>query len=154
MRFLRAVSAARFFISGDNEVKYKEEDIKENIEMLFLLSILLFSNKCRFDLGKIICKALKIEDEALIMCVEAECIIKEAKMLENAYVSKRYFDDDEHSAFDNYLLLTKKGEKALSENVSENDSFIEMKNQLELYCKKYYKERRIIFPLKISGCYG
>ena len=126
-------------------MRIREEDIKENIELLFLLTLVYFPCKRRYEIAKIICKALCIANENLALCVEVECIIKERELLGNGYISKCYFDDNKHRAYDSYLSLTAKGKQVVLNN-KQSISFNEMKKEIEEYSVKYYKERRIKFP--------
>ena len=127
-------------------MKYKEENIKENIEALFLQTLFYFPQKTGNEIAKIISNALNIEDETIIMYVEVECILIYIKLIDNGTISKCYYDDDKHKAYDSYLSIEAGDFQTLLNNTPKSDTFTQIQKELAAYARNYHKKNRITFP--------
>ena len=89
-------------------MNYKEQDINDNLELLFLITLLYFPRLPRSDIPRIICKAFNIEDEKNQNDISACCILKQIELLETGYIRKGYIDCLE-KYYLTHLILTPKG---------------------------------------------
>ena len=100
-------------------MKYKENEVIENIKLLYLITLLYYPRIQSSNIPRIICKALEIEDEELVTNVKVNCILEEAKLIKEGLIRKGYFDDVQKYYLPHIALMPKGFSKIM---LTESDS--------------------------------
>ena len=103
-------------------MNYKKEDVNDNLELLFLITLLYFPCQQRSNIPRIISKAFNIEDEKIQNKISAQCILIQIEFLEKGYIRKGYIDYLE-KYYLTHLILTPKGFSKMLETDSNSEPF-------------------------------
>ena len=116
-------------------MKYKENEVIENIKLLYLITLLYYPRIQSSNIPRIICKALEIEDEESITNIKVNCILEEAKLIKEGLIRKGYFSDvpKYHLA---YVILTPKGFSKIMLTQTHSEALNNILKSFVEYCKK------------------
>ena len=118
-------------------MNYKKQDVIENLELLYLITLIYYPRQQCGNIPKIICEILDMSDEETQTEILINCKLKEPKLINEGLIRKGFFDDVEKYYLPHYVLTPKGFSKIL-----QTDPDIEPLNTLIQAFSQYNKNNK------------